>query len=366
MPAGPTSASSCVAAPRELVSGIDTLDMTCKSPAAPGLLADLEALKGQAAEDARRAAVFSLGDESFRVAASGMGAWWPYRLDHKFGTAAVGESRNRPAWRVSPSAEALHVEGPQAVVGFWRETLEALTGGPVTLMVSRLDVHADFAGLDIVDADRPAFVCRSGRESVEMSDGQLQTLYWGKGGEVVARIYDKLAEVKASGKGGYLLALYGDSGLASGDRVQRVEAQVRRDALRQMHVMTVDDALTQAGQVYLYVVGKWLRLVDLTTATRRERASLDPRWAVVQAAKVAAGAQAASRVLSDRHAPKLDTLVPMINGLMVALGAALDVDDPADVLRRYALLGGAYRDDNGRDFTAEVQARRLEFGPSPA
>ncbi len=74
-------------------------------------------------------------------------------------------------------------------------------------------MHADFAGLGISDGDRSAFVCRSGRESVEFSDGALQTLYWGKGGEVMVRVYDKLAEVKATGKGDYLLGLYGDAGL---------------------------------------------------------------------------------------------------------------------------------------------------------
>ena len=79
--------------PRELLSGIDTLDLTCKAPAPHALLADLDALKAEAGEDQRRPVVFALGDDAFRVAASGMGAWWPYRLEeHRFGQLAVGES----------------------------------------------------------------------------------------------------------------------------------------------------------------------------------------------------------------------------------------------------------------------------------
>ncbi|MFN2561472.1 MAG: hypothetical protein ABR571_09295 [Jatrophihabitans sp.] len=45
----------------------------------------------------------------------------------------------------------------------------------------------------------------------------------------------------------------------------------------------------------------------------------------------------------------------MINGLMVAARAALHVDDADAVLRQVALLIGAYWDDNGRDFGAEVR-----------
>src|SRR5206468_1446120 len=145
----PTSASSCLAAPRELLSGIDTLDLTCKAPAPKLLLADLATLKDAAADKPREAVTLDLGVAVLRVMPSGMGAWWPFRLEHRFGQLGVGESANRPAWRVSLSAEALHVQGPVAVVAFWQNVIEALSGGPVLLMASRLDVHADFAGLDI-------------------------------------------------------------------------------------------------------------------------------------------------------------------------------------------------------------------------
>lgn len=166
MPDAPTSASS-FAAPRELLSGIDSLDLTCKVPAPGGLLAELINLKAEAGGDRRQAVTFEVGDVTLRVAATGMGAWWPVRLEHRGGQLGLGVSANRPAWRVSLSAEALHVEGAKRLVAFWRGIIETLTGAPVVLMASRLDVHADFAGLDITEADRPGFVCRSGRQSVE-------------------------------------------------------------------------------------------------------------------------------------------------------------------------------------------------------
>ena len=97
-----------------------------------------------------------------------------------------------------------------------------------------------------------------------------------------------------------------------------------------------------------------------------DRAEVDQRWGIVQQARIAAGALAGERRSTERHAPALDRLVPMINGLMTAAGVALGVDNPDDVWRQVALLADGYRDGNGRDFGAEVRTRRLEFGPSAA
>lgn len=203
--------------------------------------------------------LFEVGETKLRVMPSGMSVWWPFRLEHGFGRLAVGDAANRPAWAVIPSSEALHVEGPARVIEFWRSIIETLPSAPVLLTVSRLDVHADFGGLGIGDADRAAFVCRSGRQSVAFADGAMETLYFGKGGEVMVRIYDKLAEIQAAKKGDHLLTAYGDAGLRVGDQVQRVEAQVRGKALRSMGVMSTDEALARCGEVCVYVVGKWLR-----------------------------------------------------------------------------------------------------------
>lgn len=364
MPDAPTSASS-FAAPRELLSGIDSLDLTCKVPAPRGLIADLINLKAQAGEDRRQVVPFSVGDAVLRVAATGMGAWWPVRLDHAFGQVGIGESANRPAWRVSLSAEALHVHGVAQAIAFWRGIIETLTGAPVTLMASRLDVHADFAGLDITEDDRPGFVCRSDSWNVQGRGTALQTLYLGRG-DVMVRIYDKLAEVQASGKGAYLLGLYGEAGLRQDDTVQRVEAQIRSKPLRQLGVHTAEDAVARVGTVYLYAVDKWLRLTVPGSSTRRERRALDPRWAVVQAANVAAGASAGARVIAERHTPTLDVTVANVAGWALRAAEALGVDELDTLWRQLGLLVGGYLEDKGRDFTAEVRARLLQFGPSAA
>jgi predicted Zn-dependent protease len=41
-------------------------------------------------------------------------------------------------------------------------------------------------------------VCKSGRQSVEFENGAVETLYFGKDGNVTVRLYDNLAEVQPS------------------------------------------------------------------------------------------------------------------------------------------------------------------------
>ena len=56
----------------------------------------------------------------------------------------------------------------------------------------------------------------------------------------------------------------------------------------------------------------------------------------------------------------------MIAGCAVSAGEALGIDDWPTLWRQLGALVGGYLEDKGRDFAAEVQARRLDFGPSVA
>ena len=252
MPGGPTSASSGSSLPRELVSGIDTLEMSGYGELWPRLGTELPIWKAKAQAAGKDPFVVPLAGELFRVRPSGLPGY-SHVLEHKRGLLGIGDRADRPPFFVNPSAESLHSDGgPSAEFAWWRDVVIAACGGSadVQLMARRLDVHADFAGLDITDSDAGGFVCRSGRLTVEKLNGEAQTLMWGKGGHVSARVYDKLAEIEAKGSGGYLLELYGAAGLKAGENVRRVEAQVRKDALKSMGILTAEDAISGAGEVY--------------------------------------------------------------------------------------------------------------------
>ncbi len=230
------------------------------------------------------------------------------------------------------------------------------------LRALRLDVHADFAGLDITEADRPAFVCRSDVWDVRGRGEALETLYFGSGKPILVRVYDKLAEIGQRGAD-YLLALYGEAGLRTGEAVQRVEAQVRSEALRELGVVSPEDAITRAGEVYAYVTGKWLRLVVSDSATRRERAQVDPRWAVVQAARVAAGAAMGRRESVPTTGLNLDQIAATLAAYAVHGGQKLGHRDFCRTWSKLGIVVATYLEEQGRDFGAEVALLAKDFRP---
>lgn len=368
MPAGPTSASSSGAAPRELLSGIDSLDLTSVSEVPPLVLDQLERLKAKAQASPREVIPFAVAGETFRVSPRGFDSWTPFKLDHARGSLGVGATPHRPTVRVTLASKSMHLDGAAEALRWAQEHVEALLNARTVLAPSRLDQHVDLADMVITRQDGEAFCCRASAvdDRWNLDTGQLETMYLGKGSPVLLRIYDKLLEIRnGATDNGYLLDLYEQSGW-TGEPVTRVESQVRGEILKQFGMRHAEDVLRLHGEVYLYVVGKWARLVDITSASRKERARTDARWLAVQAAGVGTGAVAGRRTCNDRHAPQLERLVPMMNGILVSVAAALGIDDPDDALRQAALLMHAYRDDNGRSFDTEARARRLEFGPSAA
>ncbi len=113
------------------------------------------------------------------------------------------------------------------------------------------------------------------------------------GGVVLARIYDKSAELLLSGreeKRILELATWQRNGWDGRAQVTRVEFQIRGTALDEMRLRDPDELPAALDAVWGYltsrIVGKgstWLRLMAPETATRRSRCELDPRWAAVQA-----------------------------------------------------------------------------------
>ncbi|NDD30628.1 MAG: hypothetical protein EB084_20400, partial [Proteobacteria bacterium] len=77
-------------------------------------------------------------------------------------------------------------------------------------------------------------------------------------------------------------ARWRDAGWVEGQPVWRFEAQIRGEAATELNLRAtriLEESLDPAWQ---YVTRKWLRLVDLGEATRRERAPVDPRWQLLQ------------------------------------------------------------------------------------
>src|SRR5665213_3472502 len=127
----------------ELASGVDALYLSGRALLPGELLARLDAVRATAVEfDA--SVPFDFGGMAFALAPHAFGKH-RFCLEHPYGRVGLTSSSKLPALRIQPRAEFLHGVGPRAAVEAFREVLE-MECGPVVLLVSRLDLFADFQG----------------------------------------------------------------------------------------------------------------------------------------------------------------------------------------------------------------------------
>jgi hypothetical protein len=179
-----------------------------------------------------------------------------------------------------------------------------VTDGP---RLRRVDLAADFVGFPLAKGDAECFATMRATLSefrAEAKDvGEVPTAIdsphlrihrdkassitgfsVSSGNPVSARAYDKTAELAVLGreeKRGIEHALWEQRGWR-GEAVTRVEFQLRGEALDDFKLRDARKLEANLDGLWQYATRKWLRLIDPTSATRRDRCALDPRWEAVQ------------------------------------------------------------------------------------
>lgn len=103
------------------------------------------------------------------------------------------------------------------------------------------------------------------------------------GNPLLCRIYDKTVELKQPGREGKKdleEAIWTRNGWDGSD-VTRVEFQLRGVMLDEAGLRDPEDLQTKLDAVWQYTT-RWVRLIDVASATRRKRCALLPCWDVVQ------------------------------------------------------------------------------------
>jgi len=217
--------------------------------------------------------------------------WWSIRS--AWLTVDVDE-RASQGWviAVRPSALLLLREGPRAALGMARSAARALLSEVKGERLRRLDLCADLTGFDLRTVESKAFVCHRRTQLAAISTikeymraGKRTGFVAGRG-DALVRIYDKtehlalgLDDTKAEDeRSDWSLA-----GWNGRDDVTRVEFQLRGQVLEQLEIRdNPETALERLDAVWSYCTKKWFRLVELGTATRKERCTTDPRWRTLE------------------------------------------------------------------------------------
>lgn len=142
--------------------------------------------------------------------------------------------------------------------------------------VSRADFAFDFH-LPVVDFTTESFVTRLTKDAVWREHGAQQSFQLGQG-DVVVRLYDKVAEInQASGK------LWFYELWKQQQDVWRIEFQVRRQELKKRGIKTLDDLKDHQGDLLRELCTRHTTLRVPTGDRNRARWPLHPLWTALQA-----------------------------------------------------------------------------------
>jgi len=190
----------------------------------------------------------------------------------------------------SVACAELWCRGLRAAVGLLQTDIEALGGRVVSLLPSRCDLCADLLipqGLDLAFL-QSHIVARSAARRQYLTGDVLESYYVGQGsGAIQLRIYDKAKETDKNGHKGWFLEVWG---LAECAHVWRVEFQVRRQALKELGIDSLDDLESGIAGIWRYLTSDWasLRLPDDENSARR---TVHPLWQTVQGAAARFGVE---------------------------------------------------------------------------
>jgi hypothetical protein len=234
-------------------------------------------------------------------------------------------------------------------------------GGRVQLIqVSRLDLCADFRlpGGITLDTLRQLKVSRSRDLRLEIGGDTMETAYVGaRKAPIVLRIYDKGKEVKAKGIKLWFGELWNTEDLTD---IWRVEFQLRRPALKQFGINSLDDLLTRAGGLWEYLTWEWVsfRLPDNDRQNRRE---VHPWWQEVQTLASKYGpAVDIQRVFGSIHPASVEWSVAHIAGCLPSFAARLGIDEYHEALNQ--LNNDISQHWFDRNYQGEYEKRAIKLG----
>lgn len=148
--------------------------------------------------------------------------------------------------------------------------------------LSRIDLFADFTtDVDLWVIPGSHWVKRSKKRTVYEECNQITGISFGNGNELSARLYDKTRELAKSGKF-YLETLWAQQGWEEGQRVWRMEFQIRREGLPESMKGDALGSLLLSGNLWRYLCDEWLRLaMPSESDDTRCRWPTEPLWIAV-------------------------------------------------------------------------------------
>jgi hypothetical protein len=181
----------------------------------------------------------------------------------------------QPCCYVQFFSEGLWIGGPSSLMDRMDAWIVSMKFRPTRRPeISRVDFAFDFHLPEInITADH--FVSRATKDGCWREHGVVQSFLFGRG-EVVVRVYDKVAEIEQQSGKSWFFDLWGRD-----KDVWRVEFQVRSERLRDGGIRTFDDLVALSGDLLRELATNHTTLRRPTKDRNRSRWPLHPLWAVL-------------------------------------------------------------------------------------
>lgn len=262
---------------KSILIGHDTIECAyyLRTQGGSGLdFARLSALKeGMRNSKYAEAIPLKIGGEEFLFQPYGTKSGYPFVLKNHDYSIQCGEFNN-PSFFVTYRSEGLWQYGALALQQKFLAWANGLGLYPFKAeSLSRVDFTFDY-WLPVIDFDEECVVSLSAKDNKHRKNGRIQTITYGSGGDVVLRIYNKVAEIEEKSLSKtWFFDLWGIA-----ENVWRIEWQTRKDILRRFSIRTLDDLLAGQGDILRYLAHEHDTLRIKTDDSNRSRWPLHPLW----------------------------------------------------------------------------------------
>ncbi|MDH5783634.1 MAG: hypothetical protein OEZ35_08260 [Candidatus Bathyarchaeota archaeon] len=263
---------------RLLLAGIDTLE--CAYYLANSANCDFFAFIGSIKEYLRQSKSrdsqhAKYGNMEFLVEPYGSGSGYPFILNNKDFRIQCGEFNN-PSFHVKFSSESLWRDSPQVLHDRFIAWASSAGFEPFKQEgLSRVDFSFDYS-VSTMNFDEDSMVTMSDKDSIHRENNQIQTLTFGKG-DVVLRIYNKVAEINQSSHKEWFFDLWGQK-----EHVWRIEWQVRKETLKRFGIRTIEELGQKKKGLLKWLSGNHDTLRIPSLDNNRSRWPLHPLWVDLQ------------------------------------------------------------------------------------
>lgn len=316
----------------ELYKGIDSLYVSFKGTLREDIKGQLEEKKSLAQssnEKERALAKMVIEDHCFEIKDKGKGLYAYVLVDGWYHIqVSPSQKHTLPPVYVQLSSYLITHHGIHEAMRYLRTVVDRLLVNVTAETVSRADLFVDFITDTNIEAIKKDSWIRRARKYKNHWTGDIFTGWSiGFGGAISGRLYNKTEEIKESGRD-YLKPLWEEKGWREGQRVWRLEFELKRDFLKEMSVHSLQDFINTSNDIWRYCTDDWLRLVIEGGTENRNRWETHPLWDRLQQIKFQTGDYTGvTRTISKSRIP--DERKLFLNGLgyITAYAAIKGFDD---------------------------------------